>query len=130
MLTLSAVLSTALVSFIYSALQAVDDALSSAAAVKGNTSKEVDEKFERAIEVLSCYETECLPVKPASRDGRSMTVHERLSKAKGKDKSSSTKLKVLKEKFSAKVRLAHIYLPHTVLMQTCREPRTNNGNQQ
>ena len=98
--------------------------------MKTKTSKEVDKKFERAIEVLDLYEKECLPVMPVSRDGRSMTVHERLLKAKVKDKSSSALLPVLKEKLSAKVSLAHMTLPHTVLMQTSRQPRTNNGNQQ
>ena len=89
-----------------SALQAVDDALRSAADIMvKKTSKEVDEKFERAIEVLSHYETECHPNKPVSPDGRSMTVLERMETAKAKDKSSSTILNVLKEKLSLKVRL-------------------------
>ena len=99
-----------------SALQAADDALSSAADITvKKTSKEVDEKFERAIEVLSHYETECPPKKPVSPDGRPMTVLERMAAAKAKDMSSLTTLKVLKEKLSLKVRSAPTTPPRTVL---------------
>jgi hypothetical protein len=98
--------------------------------VKKKTSKEVDEKFESAIEVLSCYEMECHPKKPVSRDGGPMTVHERMMKAKTKDKSSSTILNGLKEKLSVKVRLAQMTLPYTVLTPIPRRPRMNNRNQQ
>jgi hypothetical protein len=92
----------------YSALQAVDDALSSAADAKSKTSKDVDQKFERAIEILSRYEMECHPKIQVPADGRFMTVLDRMAKAKKKDKSSSTILNVLKEKFSARVRLTHM----------------------
>jgi hypothetical protein len=74
-------------------------------------SKEVDAKFERAIEVLSLYETECYPKKSESREGRSPTVLERMTTAKAKDKSSSTILNVLKEKLSLEVRLSRIAPP-------------------
>ena len=114
-----------------SALQAVDDALGSAAKVKTKTSREVDEKFEKAIEVLILYETECHPKNPAPGDsnGRATTVHERMTKAKTKDKSSSSILNVLKEKLSLKVRLAHTTPPKTVLIPNPRKPRMENQNQ-
>jgi len=109
-----------------SALQAVDDALSSAADIKAKkTSKAVDEKFERAIEVLGHYETEC-----HSGDGRSPIVLERMAKAKAKDMSSSTILNVLKEKLSLKVRLAPTTPPRTVLKTTTRQKRIKSQNQQ
>jgi len=114
-----------------SALQAVDDALRSAADITvKKTSKEVDEKFERAIEVLSHYETECHPKKPVSRDGHPMTVLGRMGTAKAKDKSSSTILNGWKEKLSLKVRSAPITPPRAVLTTTTRQPRRNNQNRQ
>lgn len=102
MLALSAIL----ILLFDSALQAVDDALGSAAEVK-KTSKEVDKKFERAIEVLSQYQLHHHPTNPASIDSQPRTVHERMAAAKTKDKSSSTILNGLKEKFCLKVRSAH-----------------------
>ena len=68
------------------------------------TSKEVDEKLERAIEVLSHYETEYHPNKPVSCDGRSLTVLERMATAKAKEKRSSTIWNAFKEKLSLRVR--------------------------
>ena len=94
-----------------SALQAVDDALSSAAGVKKKTSKEVDEAFEGAISVLGRYEAEFHPKKPALGEDQVMTVHERIEKAKAKDKSSSAILNVIKEKLSLRVGLRKLHLP-------------------
>lgn len=89
-------------------MQAVDDALSSAADAKTKTSKDVDQKFESAVEILSHYEMECHPKNQVPADGHFMTVLDRMGKAKKKDKSSSTILNVLKENLSAKVRPTHI----------------------
>ena len=94
--------------FLQSALQAIDDALSSAADAKTKSSKNVDQKFERAIEILSRYEMKCHPKNQVPADGRFMTVLDRMAKAKKNDRSSSAILNVLKEKLSARVRLTHI----------------------
>ena len=116
-----------------SALQAVDDALGSAIEVKTKTSRAVDEKFEKAIEVLSLYETE-YPLQnpaPGGSDGRALTVHERMTKAKTMDKSSSSISSVLKEKLYPEVRLPHttLRLFKTVLIPNSRQPRMDNQDQ-
>jgi hypothetical protein len=120
-------------SYFGSALQAVDDALSSAAGVKKKTSEEVDEAFERAIEVLSDYEAEFHPSKSMSGDSSEMTVYDRMAEAKTKDKTSSSRiLNVLKAKSSRKVRLAHRTPspPKIVLILTTRHPKKYSQNQQ
>lgn len=93
-------------------MQLVDDAIYAAADLrnKNRTSKEVDEKFERALEALGCYETDL------SDNGRTntATVRERMKTAKAKDKSSSTTIFNLwkKMKLSPKVRLVRTTSPH------------------
>jgi hypothetical protein len=84
----------------------VDAALESATKAETKTSKVVDEKFEKAINALSNYETDCHRRKPALDGSHTNTVHERMDAAKGKDKSSSTTLNALKERSRTKVRLA------------------------
>jgi hypothetical protein len=107
MLVSSAIL-TIFSSHFGSALQAVDDALSSAAGVKKKTSKEVDKEFERAIEILSDYEAEFHPRESMPGANLEMTVCERMGQAKKKDTTSSSRiLNVLKAKSSRKVRFAH-----------------------
>ena len=86
--------------FLDSALNAVDDALGSAAEVKKKSSKEVDGKFATAIEELGCYEKLYHP------GCQTNTVCEKMAAAKAKDKSTSTVLNVLKETCQ-KVSLAH-----------------------
>ena len=71
-------------------LQVIDDALRSATEAGKKTSKEADEKFKRAIYALSAYET-----KYHSRE----SVTHVMAEAEAKDKSSSTGLEGLKEKF-------------------------------
>jgi hypothetical protein len=98
--------------------------------VRKKTSKEVDEEFERAIEVLNDYEAEFHLRKSMSGDSPEVTVYERMAEAKTKDKTSSRILNVLKEKLSLKVRLAQTTPPHRVLIPTTRQPRMNYENQQ
>jgi hypothetical protein len=95
-----------------SVLQLVDDAIYAAADLrnKNRTSKEVDDKLERALEALGSYETDL------SNNSRAniVTVHERMKMAKAKDKSSSTTIFNLwkKMKLSPKVRLVYTTSPH------------------
>jgi len=97
-------------------LQLVDDAIYAAADLrnKNRTSKEVDEKFERALEALGCYETELSNNRRTVTTTNTVTVRERMKTAKAKDKSSSTTIFNLwkKMKLSSKVRLVHPTSPH------------------
>lgn len=70
-------------------LQVVDNALGSAASAE-KAPKDVDEKFKKAIEALSAYEE-----KFHLRE----TVAKKMAEAGAKDKSSSTTLNRLKERF-------------------------------
>ena len=70
-------------------LQIVDNALGSAASAE-KAPKDVDEKFKKAIEALSAYEKKC-----HLRE----TVAKKMAEAGAKDKSSSTTLSRLKERF-------------------------------
>ncbi len=97
-------------------MQLVDDAIYAAADLrnKNRTSKEVDEKFERALEALGCYETELSNNRRTATTSNTVTVRERMKTAKAKDKSSSTTIFNLwkKMKLSSKVRLVHMTSPH------------------
>jgi hypothetical protein len=75
-------------------LQLVDDALKSAAEVEKKVSKEVDERFEKAIESLSDYEKQY---------HFKETVTQTMAAAKAKDKSSLSAINTLKEKSGMKV---------------------------
>jgi hypothetical protein len=94
-----------------SALESVDEALESATKVEAKTSKVVDERFEKAINALIDYETDC-HCNSAPSDGgrRANSVRERMDAARAKDKSSSTTLNTLKEKSRMKVMVspAHV----------------------
>ena len=78
-------------------LEVVDDALCSASEAQKKTSKVADEKFKKAIETLSVYETN---YRPGTTEEK--TVAKKMQKAEGEDKSSSMFLNRLKE--SARVR--------------------------
>jgi len=108
-----------LMMFVGRALQAVDDALSSAAEVKNQKSEVVDKNFETAIEKLSLYEEAYHPPPkdPKSDDSRAKTVRGRMEEATTKDKRSSGILNTLKEKLRMKVRITHLPL-YVVLMPT------------
>ena len=71
-------------------LQVVDGALRSATEARKKTSKEADEEFKRAIVKLSDYEK-----KYHSRE----SVTHVMAEAEEKDKSSSTVLEGVKQKF-------------------------------
>jgi hypothetical protein len=103
-------------------LKAVDDALGSAADVKKRPTKDVDEKFAKAIEVLGYYEKHHHP-------WHARSVSERLAAAKAKDKSTSTVLNVLKEMLGQKVRLAHILVLYSILIAFPRLPMINSQKQ-
>ncbi len=81
-----------------SVLALVDDALKSATKAVTKTSIEADEKFRKAVEILSDYEMECHPTVGVSNGGRVETVVERMVKAMENDNSTSTILDKLKEK--------------------------------
>jgi len=77
--------------------------LSAAAQVTFLTSTEVDEKFERAIELLGLYEQDLfLPRGPVSNDHSSRFVLELMAAAKEKDKLSSILINSLKNKLQAR----------------------------
>ena len=78
--------------FSQSALQFVDDALMSAAKAGKKTSKETDEAFKEAVNMLSDYER-----KYHSKSEE--TVSRRMEKAEEEDKSSLKVLNRLKEAF-------------------------------
>jgi hypothetical protein len=88
--------------------------LNCAADAKGKTSKEADEKFQEATELLGDYErkSRCKDQNPADNGKWDATVFKRMEEAKSKDKSSSTMLSKLKEKFHLKVRLVPVDLLH------------------
>jgi hypothetical protein len=70
----------------------------SATEAKTKTSKEADEKFRKAVAMMSDYETNwCHPKYRVSNNGRAETVLERMEVAAMKDKSSSAILNRLKE---------------------------------
>lgn len=84
-------------------MEAADVALSAASKVTFLTSTEVDEKFERAIEVLGLYEQEVfLPRGPVSNDHSSRFVLKLMAAAKEKDKLSSILLNSLKDKLQVR----------------------------
>jgi hypothetical protein len=97
------------------ALKAVDEALSCAAEANGKISKEADEKFQKATDLLGDYERNCYfkNEDPTVYEKNDRTVIKRMGAAKSEDKSSSTILSKLKEKFHSKVRVAPVSLPHT-----------------
>jgi macrodomain Ter protein organizer (MatP/YcbG family) len=80
-----------------SVLQVVDDALSSATETRKKTSNDADVKFKKAIDALSAYE---------KKYHLKETVTQTMEEAEGKDKSSSTILKRLKETFRVREDLA------------------------
>jgi hypothetical protein len=82
----------------------VDDALESAAEANTKKSKDVDEKFAKAIKILSEYEASCRPKNPASKAGE--TVCERMKIAMARDKSTSTTLNKLREKILVREELS------------------------
>ena len=67
------------------------NALKSAAEAGKRASNETDEKFRRAIKILSAYEMDGRP-----RPNQSKTTQERMAAAKVYDKTSSRKLNRLK----------------------------------
>ena len=88
-------------------MEAADVALSAAAKVTFKTSTEVDEKFERALDVLSLYERDYfLPRGPVSNDHSSRFVHELMTAAKEKDKLSSILINSLKEKLQVREKVS------------------------
>jgi hypothetical protein len=78
------------------------------------TSREADEKFQEAANLLCDYERKSfLKDQNPTENGRwDSTVLKRMEEAKSKDKSSSTMLSKLKEKFHSKVRLVPVDLLH------------------
>jgi hypothetical protein len=88
--------------------------LSCAADAKGKTSKEADEKFQEATELLGDYERKSLlkDQNPPENGKWDSMVFKRMEEAKSKDKSSSTMLSKLKVMFHLKVRLVHVDLLH------------------
>jgi hypothetical protein len=86
-----------------SALERVDDALSSATKVETRTSKDVDMKLEEAICALCQYETDCHRKDSVSDDTCDKRIRERMAVAKAKDRSSLGALNALKEKLRSKV---------------------------
>lgn len=80
--------------------------------MKKKSSKEVDEKFATAIQVLSWYENHHYPGHVVS-NGTHVTFCERMEAAKAEDKSASKLLNGLKEMLCLKVRLIkHITPSH------------------
>lgn len=80
--------------------------------MKKKSSKEVDEKFATAIQVLSWYENHHYPGHVVS-NGTHATFCERMEAAKAEDKSASKLLNGLKEMLCLKVRLIkHITPSH------------------
>jgi hypothetical protein len=84
--------------------------LSCAADAKGKTSKEADEKFQEATELLGDYDRKLKGQNPAENGKWDSTVFKRMEEAKSKDKSSSTMLSKLKVMFHSKVRLVPVGL--------------------
>ena len=100
-----------------------------AADAKGKTSKEADEKFQEATELLGDYErkSRCKDQNPADNGKWDVTVFKRMEEAKSKDKSSSTMLSKLKEKFHLKVRLVLYLLTYCI---TNTDPKTHEEQSQ
>ena len=78
-------------------LQAVDDALKSAAEAETKTSKWADKAFENAVDMLTDYGTNNFPEEP---------VAERMEKAEEEDKSSLKVYSKLKETFRVREELS------------------------
>jgi hypothetical protein len=96
-------------------LEAADVALLAASKVTFMTSTEVDEKFERAIDLLSLYEQDLfLPRGPISNDHSSRFVHELMATAKEKDKLSSILINSLKDKLQ--VRKSFTFLDRVLML--------------
>jgi phosphate uptake regulator len=84
-------------------LQAVDDALESAAKAKQKTSKEADEAFKNAVKTLTDYDPD-----------KAVRVAERMEKAEDEDKFSLKVFNRLKETFRVRDELTP--LPRRVLI--------------
>ena len=93
--------------------QAVDDALKFAADAQNKKSKEADEKFEMAIDALDGYGKKWHP-----NENVALTVTKKMEEAKASDKSSSTILNKLKEKFVKKVTSATMLRHILILIDT------------
>ena len=88
-------------------MEAADVALGAAAKVTFKASTEVDEKFERAIEVLSLYEQDYfLPRSRVSNDHSSRFVYKLMAAAKEKDNLPSILINSLKEKLKVREELS------------------------
>jgi flavin-dependent dehydrogenase len=85
--------------FSQSALQLVDDALMSAAQAGTKASKEADEAFKEAVNMLSDYERKY-------HSEFEETVSRRMEKAEKEDKSSLKVLNRLKETFRVREELS------------------------
>jgi hypothetical protein len=112
-------------------LELVDDALKSASEAGRKASRQVDEKFARAISALCDYEKDCYLKDRVSDDRRGHTVRERMAAAGAKDKGALSALNVLKEKLrSTKVRVAlHWYmLPCPLLIPALSRPQMDGRN--
>jgi hypothetical protein len=94
-----------------SALDAVDEALGSAAGVKKKTSKEVDQAFKNAIKVLELYEEDFHPERMVDEK---RTVNGSMAAAKAEDIVFSANSGFFKELFSPKVRLVRIQPLHRI----------------
>jgi hypothetical protein len=88
--------------------------LSCAADAKGKTSKEADQKMKEATKLLGDYERKyhLKDQDPTEYIKQDNTLLKMMDEARSKDKSSSTMLSKLKERFHSKVRLAPVDLLH------------------
>jgi len=101
-------------------LQAVDDALKSAAEAEKTTSNKADKAFKKAVNVLMDY----------GRNHHSEeAVAERMEKAEEEDKSSLKVLNKLKETFRVREVLTPLFRRVLILIPTvAAEGRTDNGS--
>jgi hypothetical protein len=102
------------------ALQAVDDALKSAAEAKTKTSNGADKAFKNAVEMLTIYGRNYHPGE---------AVEERMEKAEEEDKSSLKVLNRLKETFHVREELTPLLRRVLILIFTVAAGRgTDNGS--
>jgi hypothetical protein len=100
-------------------LQAVDDALKSAAEAKMKTSNAADKAFKKAVNMLTDYERNYHPQE---------AVAERMEKAEEEDKSSLKVLNRLKETFRVREELTPLLRRILILILTAAaEGGTDNG---
>jgi hypothetical protein len=105
-------------------LQAVDDALKSAAEVEKKTSDEADKAFKNAVDKLTDYGRDYYPT---SREA--VRVAERMEKAEEEDKSSLKVLNRLKEAFRVREELTPLLRRILILILTAAAGGgTDNGS--